>query len=144
MKIGKMQKSKEAACKNDRFRHSNYQNWVIFRDIFLTFCTHTYISNRVRSHTFRFFWKFESLIWKFLKIAFFVDYFSNFKKNSQPWKYERAVWHTSSFLIFLLKTNRFYLWRCLRDRVSCDPLFLPKTGKTWPPLWRYLWLTHQS
>ena len=32
---------------------------------------------------------------------------------------------------FLSKTKGFYLLSCLRDSVSRNPLFLPKTGKTW-------------
>ena len=29
----------------------------------------------------------------------------------------------------MLITNRSYLLNCLRDSVSCKPLFMPKTGK---------------
>ena len=113
--------------KNGRFRPSKRQNSDIFQGIYLTFCTSVHLTGRF--HIYFGFLKFENFPKCFENNIFCCLFFTIFK-IFKILKIRDSSLLATCILNILLKTNCFYHLKCLRDSVSREPLFLPKTGKT--------------
>ena len=129
LKIGKMQKSPEIGWKMAVFDLLNAKTRTFFK-----ISTWNFVHVYTWQDSFTYipvFWKFENFAQTFLKITFFVDYFFTIFKIFKILKIRDSSLLATCILNNLLKTNCFYHLKCLRDSVSREPLFLPKTGKTW-------------
>ena len=115
LQIGRMQKSPEVAWKMAVFDLGKAKTQTFFPDIYFKFCTQTHMRGLL--HIYSGFWKIRKLSLIFLNNIFcwlFLKIFNIFKIVN----IRQSSLLATCIINILLKTNRFYRLKWLRDSVS--------------------------